>query len=114
MQGAQDLGQRSAATAIAQAGQLQRVAFAGEDGADDALSAHPIDLAKDVMDVQVHFGENLLHELDLLAGLGDEVGAVTHQIAQGDDLAPRAKTRAQLASHSDIYTAHSPAAAKCE
>ena len=51
-----------------------------------SLRAHAVHVAEDVLDVQVHLGEHLLHELHLLARLGDEVAAVAHEVTQRQNL----------------------------
>ena len=41
-----------------------------ENGGDDGLGAETTDVTEDVVQVEVHFGEDFLHQLHLLAGLG--------------------------------------------
>ncbi|HEV7403579.1 MAG TPA: hypothetical protein VGO11_11655 [Chthoniobacteraceae bacterium] len=85
-----DVRQAAAAAFVAQGGELFRVALAGEEGRDDGLGAHAVDIAEDMVDLPVHLGEHFLHELDLLAGLRHEVGPVPHDVTQRNDLLVRA------------------------
>ena len=90
-QGADDLGQRGTAAPVAQSGEFFGVALTGQYCGDDRLRADTIDVAENVVDVQIHFGHHLLHELHLLAGLGDQIGPVAHEVSQRNDLASRAE-----------------------
>ena len=81
-QGADDLGQRGTAAPVAQSGEFFGVALTGQYCGDDRLRADTIDVAQNVVDVQIHFGHHLLHELHLLAGLGDQIGPVAKVILE--------------------------------
>ncbi len=66
------------------------VAFAGEDGVDDGHAADAVEVAEDVVELEVAFGEDFLHHLHLLAGGAHEVGALAHEVAQGAHFGLRA------------------------
>ena len=74
------------AAGMAEGGELGGVALAFEDGFDDGGAAEAVEVAEHMVEVEVHLGEGFLHELDLARGVGDEVGAVAQQGAQGEDV----------------------------
>lgn len=78
--------QRRPAAFVPQSRQPPRIALAGKDGLDDALGALPVQVAKDVMQLEVHLREHFLHALELAGGFTDHLRAVAHQITQGGDL----------------------------
>ena len=77
-----DLRHRVLAAAVAQLGQLLRVAFASQDGADDLQAGHAGDVAEHLGQLQVHQLQRLLHALDVLAGQAHQVGALADVVAQ--------------------------------
>ena len=72
-----------------------RVTLSGEDGADDGLSAHAINVAEDVMQLEIHLCEHLLHEVKLRGGMLHQLAAVAHEIAQRHNLQSRTEGFAQ-------------------
>ena len=86
LQGLDDFFPGGAAADVAEGGELRGVAFAFEDGLDDGGAAEAVEVAEHMVEVEVHLGEGFLHELDLARGVGDEVGAVAQQGAQGEDV----------------------------
>lgn len=60
------------AAVIAQAGELVRVPLAVEDGAEDAHASDAADIADDVVKLEVHLVEGLLHVLNVVGGVADE------------------------------------------
>jgi len=58
-----------AAALVAQLGQLHRVALAGHEGPDNSQAGHAGDVADDVLELDVHLRQGLLHVLDVLAGI---------------------------------------------
>ena len=93
--GFDDLRLGGAATHMTKGSQNDGVAFALEDGVDDGRAAESVQVAEHMMEVEVHFGERFLHELDLARGVGDEVGSMPEQGAQGNDVVGGAETFAQ-------------------
>ena len=63
---------------IAQACQHLRVTLAGEDGADDAQAGGAGDVGDDVMELNVHLGQRLLHMLDVRGRVLKKTLALTH------------------------------------
>ena len=94
-EGFDDIGLGGAATRVAEGGEGCGVAFALEDGVDDGHAAEAVEVAEHMVEMEVHFGEGLLHELDLARGVGDEVGPVAQQGAQCDDVVGGAETFAK-------------------
>ena len=76
-------------------GEDVRVAFAGEEGAQDREARRADDVADDAREQEVHLGERLLHPLDRGAGGLDEDVAVTHEGAEGADRSGGAEAAAQ-------------------
>jgi len=72
---------------VTQGRQLDRVALAGHDGLDDGHAAEPGDVRKNVMNLQIHLGQRLVHMLHMRGGALDQAGAVTAQGTEGADLA---------------------------
>ena len=64
-QGLPDRLGRGMAAPVAMGGQHGRVALAGHDGADDAQAGRPGDVRDDVVELQVHLRQRLLHVLDV-------------------------------------------------
>lgn len=90
-----DLRLGGAATHMTKGSQNNGVAFALEDGVDDGHAAESVEVAEHMMEVEVHFGERFLHELDLARGFGDEVASMPEQGAQGNNVIGGAETFAQ-------------------
>jgi hypothetical protein len=62
--------------ALAQGSQLERIASSGYDGFDDGHAALAGDVTEDVMDLQIHLGQRLVHMLHVDCGVLDQAGAV--------------------------------------
>lgn len=73
------------AASVAQGGEGARIPLSGEDGFDDGLGADPVDVAEDVVEFEVHFGEDFLHAPELVGGFAHEAVAVTGEVTQGED-----------------------------
>ena len=71
-----------AAALVAQLGQLHRVALAGHEGPDNSQAGHAGDVADDVLELDVHLRQGLLHVLDVLAGIRYEHLALPQVAAQ--------------------------------
>lgn len=63
-------------------GELYRIALTGEDR--DAR--HLVNVTDDVLQLEVHLGERLLHVLDMLAHIGEAHGALAQVTVQYADL----------------------------
>ena len=58
-------GRLEVATVMAQARQYLGVALAGKDRADDPQAGRAGDVGDDVMQLKIHFGQRVLHMLDM-------------------------------------------------
>ena len=67
-----------------------RIALAGHDRPDDAHAGRARDVRDDVMELQVHLRQRLLHVLDVGGGIVQQPLALAQIGAQGRDLALRA------------------------
>ena len=65
--------------------------FSGSNQAQAQAKAVPASHSENVLNLQIHFGEHLLHGLDLQGGVADQFLAVAHEIAQRDDVLCGAK-----------------------
>ena len=74
------------APGIAQACQHLGVTLAGEDGADDAQAGGAGDVGNDVMELNVHLGQRLLHMLDVRGRVLKKTLALTHVGSQHRNL----------------------------
>ena len=84
-QGLDDVVDAAAAALVTQGGKLFRITLAGKDGINDGLGAHTVDVAKDMLKLEIHLGEGFLHELELLGRIANDLGAVAHEETQRDD-----------------------------
>ncbi len=75
-----------AATGIPHLGQLLRVPYIREDGADDPHPGGTSDIADNVLELDVHLRQSLLHMLDVVGGVGDQHRALAQVAAQHADL----------------------------
>ena len=78
-------------------GQLLRVAFPRKDRLDDRQARHAGNVADDVLQLDIHLGEGLLHVLDVPRGIGQQRGPLPSIAPQHDDLILRAETGGQQA-----------------
>ncbi len=86
-----DVFATAAAAFVAQGGEFFRIALAGEDGGDDGLGTDSINVAKYMLDLDVHLGEGFLDELELFGCVAYHLGAVAHEKPQGHDVERGAK-----------------------
>ena len=85
VEGGEDVGFAALAASVAKVGEELGVALASENGFDDGLPACSIDVAKDVVDLEVHFDEDFLHASQDVCGILLEGVAVADEGAQGED-----------------------------
>src|SRR3954451_2053702 len=85
-QGLGDLFLGALAALIAQLGQFDRIATAGQDGFDDRHPGLAHDVADDQGELEVHLHQGLLPVLDVSRGIRDQVLALTDEAAQDHDL----------------------------
>ncbi len=78
-------------------GQNFRVALACDDGADDAHASYARDVGDDVMDLQVHLRQRLLHVLNVSCGVIQQPFPLTQVRAQNCNLAFRLEAAADQA-----------------
>src|SRR6266446_434186 len=97
LQGASDGGLVMLTPVVTELGQLRGVALAGENRPDDREARHSRDVADDVLQLEVHLREGFLHMLDVLAGIGEEHGALAEVTAQHADLVRRPERTSQQA-----------------
>ena len=84
-QGFDDVLNTAAAALVSQGGELLWIALTGKDGIDDGLGTHTVDVAEDMLELEIHLGEGFLHELELLGGIADHLSAVAHEKTQRHD-----------------------------
>lgn len=65
------------------------IAFAGDDGPNDAHSRHTGDVRDDVVQLHIHFHQRLLHVLDMRGTVFQQPFTQAHVAAQLDDLLMR-------------------------
>ena len=83
------------ATVMAQARQRVRVALAGKDGADDAQAGGTSDVGDDVVELNIHLCQRLLHVLDVRSCVFQKTLALTHVGSQLRNLSFGPKTGPQ-------------------
>ena len=96
-QGFRDLIFTGLATGEAQAGQLERITFTRDNGADNRLAGLAHHIADHGGQLQIHLQQRLLHVQDVRGAMLDQGGAVTEQTAQGAHLGIGSKRAAQQA-----------------
>ena len=64
IEGFEDVFEGSLTARVAKLGEFGWITFSIDDGFDDAEAAEAIDVADDVVELDVHFIERLLHVLD--------------------------------------------------
>jgi hypothetical protein len=90
-----DLLLRGLATVVPVAGELDGVGVAGGDVAEDGHARGPGEVADDVVELQVHEGQGLLHALDVGGRGRDELIAMPHERPDRRDLGRRAEAAPQ-------------------
>ena len=75
------------AAVVAVRGQDPGIALAGSDGTDDAHAGHPGDISNDMMQLQVHLHQRLLHVLDVGRGIIEQPLTLAQVRPQSCDLA---------------------------
>src|SRR5215470_4309972 len=82
-------------TLVTQLSKRDRIPFALENGIQNSLAADPGDIAQNVMDLDVHLAERLLHVHDVLGSHLQQTTAMTPQRPDGADFIRRTKTPSQ-------------------
>ena len=80
-----DLLGTAAAALVPQGGEFLCLALTGKDGIDNGLGADSVDVAEDMLELEVHFGEGFLDELELFCRIANHLCAVAHEETQGHD-----------------------------
>lgn len=88
---------RRFAADIPESGKNFRITLAFNDGTDDPHARRTRDVGDDMMQLQVHLHQRLLHVLDVSGGILGEPFPLPHVGAQGGDLRLRAETAAEQA-----------------
>src|SRR5690606_33958860 len=101
-QGLGDGGGAGLDAVVAQRGQSARVSLAGEDRVDDGQPGDAGQVADDVMQVQVHLVEGLLHVLDMPGGGAHQHVAAPQVAAQHADLIGGAERGVQQADRVQV------------
>jgi hypothetical protein len=77
--------------------QGHRIAFARQDRPDNGHAAVTGEVAQDAMNLQVHFGQGLLHAQDMATAVFDQAVAQAQETAQHADLILGTKRAVQQA-----------------
>src|SRR5262249_49200601 len=80
---------------IPQLGEFCAVSLSSQDGVDHGKASHPSDVADDMMDLQIHLRQRLVHGLHLLTGRRDQFVAVAQKGPYRADVLPWPKCRPQ-------------------
>ena len=97
VQGAGNGGLAVLATLVPKSRQSLGVALSCKDRLDDPHAGHPGDVGDDVVQLQVHLGQSLLHPLDVGGGAAHQGGPLAHIGPQRTHLIGRTKGAAQQA-----------------
>lgn len=76
---------------IPQLGEFCAVPLSSQDGVHNGKASYPGNVIDDVMDLQVHLGQRLVHVLHVLTGRRDQFVPVPQQGPHGADVLPRPK-----------------------
>ena len=79
---------------VAQRDPYLRIPFTGNNGADDLHAGGAGDIADDVVQLQIHEGECLVHVLDVRGGIVQMPLSGTQVDSQRRNLTPRTKAHA--------------------
>ena len=82
-EGGKDARFAALAAPVAEGGEEVGIALSSEDGFDDGLGADSVDVAEDVVELEVHFCEDFLHAPEVVGGFTDEAVAVAGEVAEG-------------------------------
>ena len=93
-----DLGGRRPTPAVAKPRQLRRVAFPGDNGADDLQARLPGDVADHEWQLEIHLHQRLLHPLDMHRRELDQGVPVPHVRPQRHDRRGGSEAGAQQAN----------------
>ena len=72
-----DVSLATPAAIVAQGGQNFRISLTGENGCYDSAAAHPVDVAENMVQLEVHLGKNLLDAVHMSRILAHKTVAVS-------------------------------------
>jgi hypothetical protein len=87
---------------ILEGGQGEGMALAGENGLKDSLAGNAGEIADDVVELNIHLGERLVEEADLIGGTTEEPIAMAEDGADGTNDFGRAKAGAEKTDGMEI------------
>ena len=96
-QGLLDRLQRCAAARVAMGGQHLRISLARHDGPDDPHPSCAGDVRDDMVELQVHLRQRLLHVLDMRGGIVQQALALAQVSPQSGGFTPELETGTQQA-----------------